>query len=168
MTLRSPEFMTQVQKFISLTARKKAHKAALDRLNKELAELDGKLSEMFIAESTTKVSTDGGTVYVKPVLMASLAQVEGLSRDDVRLMLVEKLKEMGHSKMITYNHKSMASLVKSLADEDGELPPPLCDFLKVEQGFKVVATGVKSASAVEATAGEDDEAEEEEQDNGEE
>lgn len=141
------DFISAAKRFIILTARKKRLSAEIDGINEELERLQEPLCQKFLEDGVRQIKVDGATLSIRRDMFPALIVPDGGDRDEIRLAVVHQLEKMGHTRMVTYNHSSLRSLVNELADDDGEIPAPLGDFLKIEERFKITATGVKAGAA---------------------
>jgi len=135
--------------FVKLTAEKKRVGAELKEINEELDKLQEPLIEGMLSGGLQKITTRGGaTVYVAREVSVALVAPDGMTPDEARLACVKLLEQLGHERVITYNHQAVAAIVRELAgdDEDLEVPAPLGRYLRAEPRFRVKATGVQPAA----------------------
>jgi len=139
-------FITAAKRFHALCAERKRIEAELKTVMDELDSLQEPLTSMFVDAGVSKISVDDVTLYVARESVPSMIVPEGTPAEVVRLMIVHTLAKMGHESAINYNYSSVRSLLKELADEEGNIPEPLGSLMKLDTRHKVKALGVSAAS----------------------
>lgn len=143
MTTQKSGLAHDAREFARLHAKKRKLKRQLDTLGEELAVLEERLSEQFLAEGVSSIKTRFGNPHLRTEVWPALVVPEGWTVGEARQRAVEVLQEMGRNDLVTFNHQSLRTLVREMMDEDGTLPEPLGSFVRAEIKHRI---GVRGAN----------------------
>jgi len=135
------ELARDATEFAKLHEKRRKLQSQVADVEANLKILEDRLSEAFIASGVSSMKVKGGTVHIRREMWPALIIPDGVDRDVARKHAVDTLIAMGHEGMITYNHQSVRGLLKDLVDDDGNVPPPLGEWVRAEVKHRVGVRG---------------------------
>ena len=120
-----------VKKYVRLGKEKREMEDKMRKLKEKIAETETRLLLQFEKAGVDSVKVDGMTLYLRHDSYPT-------AKDGDRAAVIAALKTCGLEAMLTFNSRSLKSLIKEWEDAGQEIPAPLKEVLTFTEKFSLL------------------------------